>query len=109
MQLLSVDDGRPTRLIDMPGGPVGPDAWSPDGKLVVVQGRQEPLLVETATGRVVNPLPTADVAWVTDDRLLYRRPLGAGDFVLADTTGRELVRQPLPKQLVGLEVTIAPR
>ncbi|MET7834118.1 hypothetical protein ABZS44_15025 [Micromonospora sediminicola] len=109
VQLLSVDDGRPTRLIDMPGGPVGPDAWSPDGKLVVVQGRQEPLLVETATGRVVNPLPTADVAWVTDDRLLYRRPLGAGDFVLADTTGRELVRQPLPKQLVDLELTIAPR
>ncbi|MFI2708645.1 TolB family protein [Micromonospora sp. NPDC018662] len=108
VQLLSVDDGRPTRLIDLPGGPVGPDAWSPDGTLVVVQGHREPLLVETATGRVVNPLPSADVVWVTGDRLLYRRPFGAGDFVLADTTGRELVRQPLPRQLVDFEVTIAP-
>ena len=108
VQLLSVDDGRPTRLIELPGGPVGPDAWSPDGTLVVVQGHQEPLLVETATGRVVNPLPSADVAWVTGDRLLYRRPFGAGDFVLADRTGRELIRQPLPRQLVDLAVTIAP-
>ncbi|MEV0004375.1 hypothetical protein AB0H28_19130 [Micromonospora sp. NPDC050980] len=109
VQLLSADDGRPTRLIDMPGTPVGPNAWSPDGTLVVVQGQQEPLLVETTTGRVVNPLPTADVAWVTADRLLYRRPLGARDFVLADTTGRELVRQPLPRQLVSFELTIVPR
>ncbi|MFI7430985.1 TolB family protein [Micromonospora sp. NPDC049836] len=108
VQLFSVDDGRPTRLVEMPGAPAGPDAWSPDGKLVVVQGQQEPLLVETATGRVVNPLPSAEVAWVSDDRLLYRRPLGAGDFVLADPAGREFVRQPLPRELVGLEVTVAP-
>ncbi|NES29737.1 hypothetical protein GCE86_25470 [Micromonospora terminaliae] len=108
VQLLSAEDGRPTRLVTMPGGPVGPDAWSPDGRYVVVQGQQEPLLVETATGRVVNPLPTADVVWVTDDRLLYRRPNGSRDFVLADPSGRELVRQPLPKQLVGLELSVAP-
>ncbi|WNM41970.1 hypothetical protein RMN56_11805 [Micromonospora halotolerans] len=109
VQLLSVDDGRPTRLVTMPGGPAGPDAWSPDGKFVVVQGLTEPLLVETATGRVVNPLPAADVVWVTGDRLLYRRPYGSRDFVLADPSGRELVRQPLPKQLVDLEVSVAPR
>lgn len=109
VQLLSADDGRPSRLLTMPGGPVGPDAWSPDGRLVVVQGQEQPLLVETATGRVVNPLPAADVVWVTDDRLLYRRPHGSRDFVLADTSGRELVRQPLPKQLVDLEVSVAPR
>jgi dipeptidyl aminopeptidase/acylaminoacyl peptidase len=109
VQLLSAEDGRPTRLVTVPGGPVGPDAWSPDGRLVVVQGFKEPLLVETATGRVVNPLPTADVVWVTDDQLLYRRPYGSRDFVLADTSGRELVRQPLPKQLVGLELSVALR
>ncbi|MET8834104.1 hypothetical protein ABZV78_09335 [Micromonospora sp. NPDC004540] len=109
VQLFSADDGRPTRFEPVPGDPAGPWAWSPDGKLVVVQGQQEPLLVETATGRVVNPLPTADVVWVTDDRLLYRRPHGSRDFVLADPSGRELVRQPLPKQLVDLEVTVAPR
>ncbi|QLQ38551.2 hypothetical protein [Micromonospora robiginosa] len=109
VQFFSADTGRPTRFEPLPGDPAGPWSWSPDGKLVVVQGREEPLLVEAATGRVVNPLPSADVVWVDDDRLLYRRPLGTGDFVLADTTGRELIRQPLPRQLVGLEVTIAPR
>ncbi|MEU5720964.1 hypothetical protein ABZ783_03940 [Micromonospora sp. NPDC047738] len=109
VQLFSVDDGRPTRFEPMPGDPAGPWAWSPDGRFVVVQGQQEPLLVETATGRVVNPLPAANVAWVSADRLLYRRPNGSGDFVLADLTGRELVRQPLPKQLVDLELTVAPR
>ncbi|MCW3842355.1 hypothetical protein ONA70_19845 [Micromonospora yasonensis] len=109
VQLFSADDGRPTRLVPVPGDPTGPWAWSPDGTLVVVQGQQEPLLVETATGRVVNPLPSADAVWLSDDRLLYRRPLGTGDFVLTDPSGRELVRQPLPRELVGLEVTIAPR
>ncbi|MFJ8581490.1 hypothetical protein [Micromonospora sp. NPDC093277] len=108
VQIFSADNGRRTRFVDMPGAPAGPDAWSPDGKLVVVLGQEEPLLVETATGRVVNPLPAADVAWVSDDRLLYRRPHGSGDFVLADPTGRELVRQPLPKPLVDLELTVAP-
>ncbi|MGC4879619.1 hypothetical protein ACLQ26_25565 [Micromonospora sp. DT43] len=109
VQMFSADDGRPTRFEPIPGDPAGPWAWSPDGNLVVVQGQQEPLLVETATGRVVNPLPSADVSWVGDDRLLYRRPYGSGDFVLTDTAGRELVRQPLPEQLVELEVSVAPR
>ncbi|MEU0152332.1 TolB family protein [Micromonospora fulviviridis] len=109
VQLFSADDGRPTRLLPVPGDPAGPWAWSPDGTLVAVQGQQEPLLVETATGRVVHPLPSAEVVWLSDDRLLYRRPSGAGDFVLADRSGRELVRQPLPKQLVDLEVSVAPR
>ncbi|MFR9774508.1 TolB family protein [Micromonospora sp. MS34] len=108
VQVFSADDGRPTRLITMPGEPARPEAWSPDGKLVVVQGQQEPLLVETATGRVVNPLPSADVVWVGDDRLLYRLPFGAGDFALADPAGRTLVRQPLPRKLVDLELTVAP-
>ncbi|TDB75984.1 PD40 domain-containing protein [Micromonospora sp. KC723] len=109
VRLFSADDGRRTRLVPVPGDPAGPWSWSPDGTRVVVQGQQEPLLVETATGRVLNPLPSADVAWVTDDRLLYRRPLGSNDFVLADPTGRELIRQPLPRQLVDFEVTVAPR
>ncbi|OKI57900.1 TolB family protein [Micromonospora sp. CB01531] len=109
VRFFSPDDGRQLRLVPIPGDPAGPWAWSPDGKFVVVQGQQEPLLVETGTGKVVNPLPAADVAWVSADRLLYRRPNGSRDFVLADPTGRELVRQPLPKQLVDLELTVAPR
>ncbi|WP_433687576.1 TolB family protein [Micromonospora carbonacea] len=108
VQLFSADDGRPTRFVAVPGDPAGPWAWSPDGRLVVVQGQHEPLLVETADGRVVRSLPAADAAFVTDDRLLYRRPYGSRDFVLADPTGRELVRQPLPPELVDRAVTVAP-
>lgn len=109
VQLFSVDDGRPTRFVPVPGDPAGPWAWSPDGKLVVVQGQHDPLLVETDTGRVVRTLPSAEVVWISADRLLYRRPYGARDVVLADLTGRELVRQPLPKELVEREITVAPR
>ncbi|WP_431974620.1 hypothetical protein [Micromonospora haikouensis] len=109
VQLFSADDGRPTRFVAMPGDPAGPWAWSPDGRLVVVQGQHEPLLVETADGRVVRSLPAADAAFVTDDRLLYRRPYGSRDFVLADSTGRDLVRQPLPPELVDRNITVAPR
>jgi hypothetical protein len=76
---------------------------------VVVQGQQDPLLVETDSGRVVRTLPAADVVWVSADRLLYRRPYGTRDVVLADPGGRELVRQPLPKELVEREITVAPR
>ncbi|MER7333345.1 MULTISPECIES: hypothetical protein [unclassified Micromonospora] len=109
VQLFSPDDGRPTRFVAMPGDPAGPWSWSPDGRLVVVQGRTEPLLVEAGTGRVVRALPTADVAWISVDRLLYRRPGGSRDYVLADLTGRELERQPLPRELVGREITVGPR
>lgn len=109
VQFFAADSGRPTRFEPLPGDPAGPWAWSPDGRLVVVQGQKEPLLVEAATGRVVNPLPVADVVWVGGDRLLYRRPYGSREFVLADTTGRELVRQPLPDDFSLAEVTIAPR
>ncbi|MFI6161161.1 TolB family protein [Micromonospora haikouensis] len=108
VQLFSAEDGRPTRFVAMPGDPAGPWAWSPNGRLVVVQGQREPLLVETADGRVVRSLPAADAAFVTDDRLLYRRPYGDRDFVLADLTGRELVRQPLPPELVDRNLTVAP-
>ncbi|WP_446217562.1 hypothetical protein [Micromonospora sp. IBHARD004] len=109
VRLFSADDGQPTRFVPVPGDPAGPWAWSPDGTLVVVQGQHDPLLVETGTGRVVRTLPTADVVWVSDDRLLYRRPYGTRDVVLADLTGRELVRQPLPKELIEREITVAPR
>ncbi|WBC13133.1 hypothetical protein O7600_18435 [Micromonospora sp. WMMA1998] len=109
VQFFSTATGRPTRLEPLPGDPAGPWAWSPDGKLVVIQGQREPLLAETATGRVINALPAADAVWAGTDRLLYRRPNGSRDFVYSDTTGRELVRQPLPEEFRLADVTIAPR
>ncbi|GAA2185465.1 hypothetical protein GCM10009848_15190 [Micromonospora lupini] len=74
--------------------------------------RTDPLRVgadgELSDRRVEHSPPHPDIV-PRGDRLLYRRPYGSGDFVLADTAGRELVRQPLPEQLVQLEVSVAPR
>ncbi|MGB2567759.1 TolB family protein [Micromonospora citrea] len=109
VQFFSAEDGRPTRFVKIPGDPAGPWVWSPDGRRVVVQGQHDPVLVDAATGTVVRKLPSADVAWVTNDRLLYRRPYGSRDVVLADPEGRERERQPLPRELVELNVTVAPR
>ncbi|MDH6463238.1 dipeptidyl aminopeptidase/acylaminoacyl peptidase [Micromonospora sp. A200] len=109
VQFFSADDGRPTRFVTIPGDPAGPWAFSPDGQWAVVQGQRDPLLVDAVTGNVVRTLPSAEVAWVSNDRLLYRRPSGSGDFVLADTEGRELERQPLPRELVDRDVTVAPK
>ncbi|MGC5018850.1 TolB family protein [Micromonospora sp. DT47] len=109
VQFFSADEGRPTRFVKIPGDPAGPWAWSPDGERVVVQGQQEPLLVDAATGTVLGTLPAADVAWVTDERLLYRRPGGYRDVVLADTAGHELERLPLPRELAERTVSVAPK
>ncbi|MFF5172346.1 TolB family protein [Micromonospora sp. NPDC000089] len=109
VQFFSADDGRPTRFVAIPGDPAGPWAWSPDGRYVVVQGKLEPQLVDAVTGAVLRTVPTADVAWVTADRMLYRLPYGSGDVVLAGVDGRQWERQPLPKELVGRTLTVAPR
>ncbi|SCF36747.1 hypothetical protein GA0070216_111138 [Micromonospora matsumotoense] len=109
VQFFSADDGRPTRFVKIPGDPAGPWSWSPDGNRVVVQGQREPLLVDAVTGTVLGPLPVAEVAWVGDDRLLYRRPGGYRDVVLADPAGHELQRLPLPRELAERTVSIAPK
>ncbi|MFI9640389.1 hypothetical protein ACIG87_10005 [Micromonospora sp. NPDC051925] len=58
---------------------------------------------------MLGTLPVVDVAWVTDDRLLYRRPGGYQDVVLADPAGHEWERLPLPRKLAERTVTVAPK
>ncbi|MGN9775100.1 TolB family protein [Micromonospora sp. H33] len=109
VQFFSPDDGRPTRLVPVKGDPAGAWSWSPDGGRVVVNGRQGPEVVEVATGRVIGPAPSADAAWGSDDRLLYR-DRRTGEMVLADLDGRELVRQALPDALgLNMVLLVAPR
>ncbi|NJP30552.1 TolB family protein [Micromonospora thermarum] len=109
VQFFSPENGRPTRLVPVKGDPAGPWSWSPNGRQVVVKGRQGPQIVEVTTGRVIGPAPDADVAWGADDRLLYR-DRRTGEMVLADLDGRELARQALPEAL-GLDMVllVAPR
>jgi dipeptidyl aminopeptidase/acylaminoacyl peptidase len=106
VQFFSADDGRPTRFVAMPGEPAGPWAWSPDGRLVVVKGQPGPLLVEVASGKVWGSAPAEDAVWVGDDRLLYR---DGDSMVLARLDGQELERQPLPRELEYLRLSLAPR
>ncbi|GAB3148674.1 hypothetical protein GCM10027290_33740 [Micromonospora sonneratiae] len=109
LQLFSADGGQPTRLIPVRGDVAGPAAWSPDGRTVVISGQKRlPLLVEVADGRIVRDLPTADVVWVSDDRLCYLDG-PRSNAILIDRNGRELDRQPLPKELAFLKISVAPR
>lgn len=89
-----------------PGRPVGLVAGQPAG------GGAGPDRT-TAGGDGHRPgawaLPTADAVFVSDDRLLYRRLYGYRDFVLADPAGRELARQPVPREVATLELSPAPR
>ena len=92
----------------MPGDPAGPWSWSPDGQLVVIKGRDGPQIAEVVTGRVISAAPAEDVAWVSDNRLLYR-DVQANELVLADRDGRDLARQSLPRELgVNLVLTVSP-
>ncbi|QGN46178.1 TolB family protein [Micromonospora sp. WMMD558] len=109
VQFFSPDDGRPTRLVPVKGDPAGPWSWSPDGRQVVVKGRQGPQIVEVATGRVIGAAPDADAAWGADDHLLYR-DRRTEEMVLADLDGRELARQSLPAAIgLGMVLVLAPR
>ncbi|MFI6227083.1 hypothetical protein ACIBCR_07140 [Micromonospora echinospora] len=105
LQFFSADDGRATRFVPVPGDPAGPWSWSPNGRLVVVKGQTRPLVVEVATGKVRSSAPDEEAVWIDDDRLLHRN----GDhMVLTDLDGAERERQPLPRDLDGLDLSIAP-
>lgn len=71
----------------------------------MVKGRTGPLVVEVSAGKVRGPAPDEEAVWVGDDRLLHRH----GDhMILSDLAGRERERQPLPRELDGLHLSIAP-
>jgi dipeptidyl aminopeptidase/acylaminoacyl peptidase len=111
VQLFSADTGHPTRFVPVRGDAAGPYSWSPDGKLVVVKGREATQLVEVNSGRVVRDLPTVDrdsatLVWVAADRLLM---ISGGRATLIDPTGRPLERLDLPRELAGLQIAVAPR
>jgi hypothetical protein len=109
LRIYTADDGTPSRTLPVSGTVRGPGAWSPDGRLVVVQAKTSAQLVEVATGTVVRKLPSADVTWVRDDRLLYlaNYPDDCA-AVLIDPEGTEIQRLPLPKPFFRAEIVVAP-
>ncbi|MGI5212621.1 hypothetical protein [Plantactinospora sp. CA-290183] len=123
LQVFAVGSPAPNRTVPARGTVSGPAAWSPNGRFVVVDGEQTPQLVDVATGSVLRELPSADVHWVDDARLLYLepgRPLAPAtpgtaapertlDAVLVDLRGTELERRPLPEELGAIpNITLGP-
>ncbi|MBF9130083.1 hypothetical protein I0C86_14110 [Plantactinospora sp. S1510] len=115
LQLFSALDGTPTRFVPVRGDVSGPSAWSPDGRMVVVKGQKSAQLVVVAKGTVVDEMPSADVTWISSDRLLYLdRVLNPGSSrdvvaVLVDPKGTEVDRAVLPGELAGTDILVAPR
>ncbi|AVT39998.1 WD40 repeat domain-containing protein [Plantactinospora sp. BB1] len=129
LQFFAADDGMPTRSAPVHGDVASSGAWSPDGALVVVSGEPGPAgrgnpilsggeqvtgqLVSVQTGKVVRRLPTADVTWLTADRLLYVDGMarsGRLTAVLLDPAGVEHERVDLPAELGRSdEITVAVR
>lgn len=107
LQLFSADTGEPTRLLPLRGDVAGPYAWSPDGKHVVIQGPESAQLVAADSGEVVRDVPSPDVYWAGDDRLVA---FEGGRVRVLDLAGQTVARQPLPKELnPGYVLTVAPQ
>jgi dipeptidyl aminopeptidase/acylaminoacyl peptidase len=110
LQLFSADTGQPTRFVPVRGDAAGPYSWSPDGRLVVIKGREATQLVEVDSGRVVRDLPTVDLnsatlVWVAAERLLM---ISGSRATLIDPTGHPLERRDLPRELIGPQISVAP-
>ncbi|MGW4466874.1 TolB family protein [Micromonospora sp. NPDC004704] len=110
LQLFSADTGKPTRFLPIRGDVAGPYSWSPDGRSVVVQGQQDPQLVDATTGVVLGVLPSADAFWPADDRLMFVEDrAGYPSAIEMDLQGTEYAQFSLPPELLGRQISVAPR
>ncbi|MEV4630734.1 hypothetical protein AB0J90_31165 [Micromonospora sp. NPDC049523] len=110
LQLFSSGISMPTRFLPIRGDVAGPYSWSPDGRFVVVQGQEEPQLVNAVTGAVLAKLPSADAFWTADDRLMYIDERGGYPTAIEmDLQGAEFAQFSLPPELLGRQISVAPR
>ncbi len=99
-------DGRLVRIVPVPGVPLRQDAWSPDGRLVLVR---DPVLgqpnhvVEVGTGRGIGRIPGENVHFLPNGQILS---LTDREAVLYDPTGKPLETQTLPYDLRARELSI---
>jgi hypothetical protein len=95
--IYSVATGERLRTLPVAGVPIGQDAWSPDGRSVLVQtqaftGRPK-RIVDVATGRTLGTVPGQNVHFLRDGRILSLTDEVAS---LYDGTGKLLQQQTLP-------------
>jgi WD40 repeat protein len=116
LQLYTLD-GRPSRTLPVKGVPGGAQAWSPDGRYVVVQGSgqgYQTQLVEVSTGALVRPFDgdPMQVSWVDNDRLLVWAtppgPAAPSRVTLTDIAGQLSQSWNVSSEIVGTTRSPAP-
>lgn len=104
IRILSVTTGGTARIIPVRGVPAGSDAWSTDGRYVLVTDGDQTRIAETATGRVLGTVSGGAAHFVDGDQVLT-----IGDTAtLHDLTGKVLRTQDLPADLRGRDISIGP-
>jgi hypothetical protein len=105
----SVDTRKMLRTLPVHGAPVSQNAWSPDGRHVLLftdDNRTEPRVrvAEVATGETVGTVPSAGSAYfVTADQILV---IYDGTAKLYDLSGKLLQKTVLPKEFAGRQISV---
>jgi hypothetical protein len=117
LQLYTLD-GQRSRTLPVKGLPGGAQAWSPDGRYVVVLGSDgqgyQTQLIEVSTGALVRPFDgrPMQVSWVDNDRLLvWGTPLGPGALsrvTLTDIAGQLSQSWNVSSEIVETTLTLEP-
>lgn len=110
LTVFDAETGDVTRSLPVHGSPTAENAWSPDGRLVLVRGEGKDFgqtwVVETSTGRVRGKLPAGGPgAFVAADLILR---FSGYEALLYDPAGTELQRWKLPPEAQNYRVSIGP-
>jgi WD40 repeat protein len=108
IRIYSVAGRKVVRTIPVHGAPVSQNAWSPDGRnvLILPEGHAKPQIrvAEVATGRIVGALPSAGAAYfVTADQILV---VYNGTAKLYDLSGKLLQQTTLPSKFAGRQISV---
>ena len=109
VQLFAADTGRATALLPLHGNPVSSQAWSPDGRLVLLGAAEpgDPQIADVASGQVIRTLRGApDQQYFVDSNRLLGIHEGSAELTAVDT-GKVLGRTTLPDGVEGRAMTVA--
>ncbi|SDT73755.1 TolB family protein [Actinoplanes derwentensis] len=103
----SAATGKKLRTLPVPGVPIGTDAWSPDGRYVLVRNKKfngiPTVVADVRTGRNVGTVPGRNVHFLPDGRILA---IGQTEAEVYDTAGTLLESQVLPDDFAGRELSV---
>ncbi|WP_148308238.1 PD40 domain-containing protein [Actinoplanes friuliensis] len=109
LAIFAAATGAPVRTVPVPGAPVGQDAWSPDGRLVLIEPERldssDLRIAEVETGRVLGTFRAWSGQFLRDGSILG---LDDGAVTRYDASGRALQKVILPTFLARREFTVGP-